>query len=310
MPYSRTNSSFVIFQPDISLFEYVEHRHQLWRASRGLREPPAMDPVFRKWVLTNNWRELDRTTCYVINEVMPRYEYGSPEQLLEIACFRSLGKIDTDVAIIARFGTWNEALVAGYDRLYEALPPRPLTGAYARIVGTKRALKAGFLLMSAGWHERAIKAVNEKRWHDARDWLAEGTYLGLFVATQILYDLTWQGGPMSLWWEGDLRLGVGAAHGLSLVTGRECVTMRRGNPEVDLSVIDIKELDRIRNEVIINQPPLINGEDAEFTIRELEQVLCEYSRVCRILRFGRVGPLRSYIPNPEPFALAPGWSAQ
>jgi hypothetical protein len=158
MPYSKKASSFVMFEPQLTLQEYIDTRNEMWRASRGLSDFVSPEP-FCWWTLTNIWRELDRTTCYVINTVMPRWQDGSPEQILELAAFRSLGKIETDVAVTSRFGSWVTAVGMGWDAMYAALPPKPLTGAYARMIGTKRALWAGPIILRRELHVQASQSA-------------------------------------------------------------------------------------------------------------------------------------------------------
>lgn len=311
MPYSKTASTFNLFAPQISLSFYAQARHEMWVAHQRGDEPPAGLPApMYEWTLTNNWRELDRTTAYVINEVLPRFPTGSPEQILEVAAFRSLGKIETDKAIVERFGCWNAAVEAGWTRMYQALPVRPLTGAYARLVGIQKALHAGPIIQRESRHIDAARHLAVQNYPYARFSLSDGTYLGMFVAAQVLFDVTWRGGPLPVY-VGDLRFGVGAAHGLSLALGYDLLMTRRGNPEVDVGMMQTvadEEWDACYQWASVRGAPRINGERALIALRELEQILCEYSRVCRLMEYGRVSSLRRYKPNPEPFALPPGWS--
>jgi hypothetical protein len=304
MPYSKKASSFVMFEPQLTLQEYIDIRHEMWRASRGLSDFVSPEP-FCWWTLTNIWRELDRTTCYVINTVMPRWPDGSAEQLLELAAFRSLGKIETDVAVSSRFGSWVDAIDHGWEAMYVALPPKPLTGAYARMIGTKRALWAGPIIKRRDLHHQAAQEL-AARPDEAHRLLADDTYLGNFVASQVILDVTWRGGPFTPWNTG--ALGPGAGHGLSLATGIDYLHTRRGNVEVEpaASAAAAALLPTVRAGT---GSPFVAGRPAPFEQRELENVLCEYSRVARLMRFGRVAALRTYRPNGALFELAPGWTA-
>ena len=298
-------SSFVMFEPPITLQQYVDIRHEMWRASRGLNAFVTPPPLCW-WTLTNIWRELDRTTCYVINTIMPRWPAGSAEQILEVAAFRSLGKIETDRAIVAKFENWVTAVDAGWDAMYTAMPAKPLTGAYARMVGIKRALKAGPIIKRRELHIAASEVIGIRSDEACRA-LADDTYLGRFVAAQVVLDLTWRGGPFEPWNTG--ALGPGAGHGLSLVLGRNVLHTRRGNVEVDAFEFSNAELESIIKSVTIELRPWVGAEPAPFEQRELENVLCEYSRACRLMHFGRIASLRTFRRNSAPFELAPGWAA-
>jgi hypothetical protein len=262
-------------------------------------------PPFCWWTLTNIWRELDRTTCYVINEVMPRWPDRSAEQILEVAAFRSLGKIHTDQAIVTKFDNWVTAIEAGWDAMYVALPVKPLTGAYARMIGIKRALWAGPIIKRRELHIAASELVGIRS-DEACRLLADDTYLGRFVAAQVILDLTWRGGPLEPWNTG--ALGPGAGHGLSLVLGHDVLHTRRGNIEVDAFEFNQHQLDEIVASISIELRPWAGAEPVPFEQRELENVLCEYSRACRLLHFGRIASLRTYRRNGAKFALPPGWA--
>jgi hypothetical protein len=298
MPYGKgSKTTFVPFAPSLTLQDYVDLRHQAWC---GL----ATTTTMHHWRFTNLWRELDRTTVYIINNVLPRYD-TLPEQLLELAAFRSLGKIETDQVIEKHWGSWNNAMLAGYDAVYAVLPDKPLTNAYSRIVGIKRALKAGFIIKAEHRHKTAACDLENGSIAMMLDGLGVGTYLGKFGATQVLLDLTWRGGEWEPWQP--TILGPGAAHGLGLALGRTCTTRRFGNVDTDPSTFTQDDLVNLAWQIGVIDPPLINRAPAPIEVRELENILCEYSRYCRMVEFGRVPTMRLYTPNPDRPPLPPGW---
>lgn len=73
----------------------TERQAVYFRRIRGESEPWTTDPVLREYKFTNAYRAADRTSQYLIRNVIYKQEYGLRDTVLRILLFKFFNKVET-----------------------------------------------------------------------------------------------------------------------------------------------------------------------------------------------------------------------
>lgn len=246
----------------LTLAQFCEARHALWLErtySIQAEQYSAHADELRQHHYTNLWRELDRHTVYLFNEVQSKSS-DLPRVVADTICFRAFNKIETHEAIVSQFGGWPEAR-QDWKALHEFLAKREanFTGAYVRCPDLKQVCVALSNLRGVATNtaEALERGAVKSSWK-----LLRGVYsFGDFLVDQLMMDLIWQGGPFS----GDFMpdLGPGATRGI-----QHCQESGQGGWDDVLQQVDTALRPETR--------PTVDGVPVVYDARALEHSLCEY----------------------------------
>lgn len=278
----------------LSIDDFALLRHRIWlRKTYGLEVPAEESQIIDGHHYTNIWRELDRNSIYLFNQLqLPHDEQGDRlASVLDTIRFRLFNKIETNEAILAEFGS----LQAGWDNpiaLYAFLSNRKynFTGAYIRCPDLTQMCYATANEFLNPIGERIVKALYTD--HDATQAKAELRTIfsiGDFLADQLLMDFTWLGGPFDqLIMNGSKffnpSLGPGARAGLDYAA-------KTNQGDWD------QLLGRIKEKFNDLPMPTVNGNRITFDERALEHTLCEYFKHVKYQNRGdAVVKMRYYRP--------------
>jgi hypothetical protein len=246
----------------LTLPEFCLARHALWlERSYGIPAESISqntDPL-RQYHYTNLWRELDRHSVYLFNNVQPKSE-GNAKLVADTICYRAFNRIDTHEAILEQFGDWPTAR-ADATALYAFLSARQknFTGAYVRCPDLKRVCEALADLREVA--TRTAEALEASATNRAWKLLREIYSFGDFLVDQLVMDLVWQGGAF----HGNFMpsLGPGAVRGLA-----HCADTGQGDWDALLQAVDA--------ELPLDTRPTVAGTAIVYDARALEHSLCEY----------------------------------
>lgn len=281
----------------LTLLEFCRARHALW-LERSYSLPAERlsqnTAELRQHHYTNLWRELDRHTVYLFNNVQAHSE-NSAKLVADTVCYRAFNRIDTHEVILAHFGSWPAAR-ADAKALYVFLSAREknFTGAYVRCPDLKQVCEA-----LSDLREIATKTAQAlEAGATARAWkLLRKIYsFGDFLVDQLMMDLVWQGGPF----RGEFMpsLGPGAERGIA-----HCATTGQGNWNTLLQTVDAG--------LPLDSRPVVAGSPVAYDARALEHSLCEYYKYIKHAESDtKKVKMRTYKTNPKALDRLPhNWSA-
>jgi hypothetical protein len=242
--------------------EFARARHQLWlERTYGLAADPVADPL-RGHHYTNLWRELDRGTVFLFNEVQ-RPRLDDPLELVRHSIiYRTFNVRETYEDVCFRFGNSLHGGVTA-ENLYEHLSKRErnFTNAYVRCCDLRLVCEQ---LANLDEHLAPIAAGLMHGAEDvARDAISRIYSFGAFTGDQLMMDLCWEGGPFKARF--NPKFGPGAQRGLAY-----CLESGFGN------VTHL--MDAGHEEIPEDSRPTAGGLSIAYDIRTLEHTLCELSK--------------------------------
>jgi hypothetical protein len=290
------------------LIYWMNERHNIYlRRQAGQPWPWTDDPILQKHKFANVFRELDKTTKWMRENITNPHIDDPPELMIfNCALFRMVGTIEYSQAI----GGWQDhfdpdKLIAVGEQLHAAGKP-VFTAAYI-VSGTNSGIGNKLKLvieenMMALWRKRkelAQIAADTKRMSQVFKALIELPGYGGsgFMAYELVTDLRWthvfgpEGPTDIMTWSNP---GPGAREGLNLIHNRP-LNFRLRN---DLLLEEMQEL-------LTTLPSQLGPHIPPLELRDVEHCLCELSKYWRCLQ--GLGSTRSLYYNPdvgmpEPFA--------
>ena len=242
--------------------EFTRARHQLWlERTYGIPAGGGANPL-RQHHYTNLWRELDRGTVFLFNEVQ-RPRLDDPLELVRHSIiYRTFNVRETYEDVCFRFGNSLHKGVTA-EKLYEHLSGRDrnFTNAYVRCCDLKLVCEQ---LANLDEHLAPIAAgLTHGAENIARDAISRIYSFGSFTGDQLMMDLCWEGGPFKT--KFNPKFGPGAQRGLAY-----CMENGFGNVTHLLDAGD--------EEIPEDTRPTVNGLPVAYDIRTLEHTLCELSK--------------------------------
>ena len=281
----------------LTLVEFCQARHALWlERSYGLPVESLSKNTaeLRQYHYTNLWRELDRHTVYLFNNVQVNSE-NSAKLVADTICYRAFNRIDTHEAILAHFNNWPTAR-ADAKALYAFLSAREknFTGAYVRCPDLKKVCEALCDLREVA--TKTAQALEAGATTRAWKVLREIYSFGDFLVDQLVMDLVWQGGPF----HGAFMpsLGPGAVRGLA-----HCAATGQGDWDTLLQTVDAG--------LPLDSRPMVAGSPVAYDARALEHSLCEYYKYIKHAESGtKKVKMRTYSTSLKTLDRLPhNWSA-
>lgn len=278
----------------LSIKDFAVLRHKIWlRKSYGYPLPQEQSAILDQHHYTNIWRELDRNSVYLFNSVQRVWLGNLNQTIADTIRFRLFNKIETNEALIEKFGSLDKAF-DNADDLYDFLKSRKanFTGAYVRCPDLK-------LLCEETQNKKLkpiVNAIEEALLNDSAKevikLLRSIFSIGDFLADQLLMDLTWIGGQFDTQIQsaGEYfapNLGPGAKAGL-----KHCIETGQGDFNQLLDTLQ-KQFDSL-------PMPTVNSQPVKFDARALEHTLCEYFKHVKFQqRNGKPVKMRVYKSNGE-----------
>ena len=265
--------------------DFMDERHTIYlQRQQGVPAPWTRDQALQRIYLTNVYRELDKVTIWVRDNIRDPYEdHENLWLMLVVARIINVRETLHDLIMAGAMpgDEWHprkfEDVLA--DRMRAGLPT--FTNAYMTWGGSEKGRPKGDLfseMVSHLWDYR--EAIEPYLWHtlqDAHKTLVPQPGLGGFIAYEVVTDLRHtlylRNAPDIMTWA---HAGPGAQRGLNWVYGREPV--ERTVPRQQ-GLDEMRELLQVATEQWPHQPRL--------EMREIEHSLCEFSKVCAYRYHGK-----------------------
>lgn len=276
----------------LTIDEFATLRHEMW-LNRMVGSPVSSDELANAHY-TNLWRELDRQSIYLFNEIQPKTLLNFTDTIVKTIQYRLFNSIHTHQRLQDEFYDHETAFLSRKP-LYEFLRSQDsvFTGAYVRcnsLEGVCEAAETSNLVEIAQKVNNSLISLNYKA---AKKHIMQVFSLGGFLADQILMDLTWTGGPFEATYNSKYipALGPGAKNGLAIV-GEEFATIEN----------------RLNNTFSNLKMPIANGKPVQFDGQTLEHTLCEYYKYVGSANGSK--KTRKYKPTTSGYREALPWSWQ
>lgn len=265
----------------LPITEFARLRHRMWLTKTyGAKKYPLPDAAsaLTPYHFTNLWRELDRNSVYLFNDVQQPHGDDLTGAVIDTLRFRVFNKIETNEAVLAEFGNLEVAFRGGKN-LYAFLKDREanFTGAYIRCPSLERLCDAVQTSELTPLAEDLTALLRAGDGRGVRKKVTDLYSIGSFLADQLTMDLTWIGGPVDQETGRNAenlftpKFGPGAKRG-----EKYCLETGQGTAQ--------EVLDDIR-QVFASEPlPRVYGKPVGFNGRELEHTLCEYQKHVRVAR--------------------------
>jgi hypothetical protein len=282
----------------LPIVDFAVIRHRMWLTKTYGEKKYPVDRrahVLAPYHFTNLWRELDRNSVYLFNTV----QQGAGDLVDVVADtlrFRLFNKIETNEAILEKFGTLKKAFRDG-EKLYDFLKDREanFTGAYIRCPNLHTVCTTAQNDQLEPLAREVATLLQAGDGRGVRKKVMELYSIGSFLADQLAMDLTWVGGPVDKLHGGNAEklftpgYGPGARRGVAY-----CAETGQGTPD--------EVLENIRQAFASEPLPRVLGKPVGFNGRELEHTLCEYQKHVRVAkattRAG--GKMRVFNANRDP----------
>lgn len=175
-----------------TFFHFVTERHKVHLCrTRGDQPPWTTDPILQQWPFANVFRVFDRTSQFILRNVIGKGDEDMQETIFRVILFRSFNKMETWEQLKEALGpelTWKDFSVEAYEQVLLALNG-PIYGSAYIMPGAKLGAKTNAsnslrliqLLMEEGAPRELLKRKHLK---DAHGYLRLYPSMGDFTALQ------------------------------------------------------------------------------------------------------------------------------
>lgn len=295
-------------------FDFIQERYRIFlKKQAGEPRPWTQDDILDYYKFTNVFREDDATTVWFRENVRDRLK-DSPDIILATVLFRWFNRMTSGEALFNAQDLYNDQQKTAYDQFlttgdgqilkdvlqkYIGMHGPFVTGAYiiktpsgmTKLHGVCWAMEhfwrdkyplsfttAGQKVMrTVGWKDGAdimFNDMNTVTLEQTWDWLRKFSYLGDFMAYEVVTDLRFTGvldrAPDIMTWA---NAGPGAMRGLNRIHGREL----RFTQKKEKWNNEMKEL-----LILSRHPDLWPMEWPNLEMREIEHSLCEFDKYQRV----------------------------
>ncbi len=277
------------------LFKFMHERHSIYlRRKGGAPKPWTKDPILQQYRFCNVYRELDKVTVWINENIRERYD-TSPNLWFMLCAARQINWPPTIKELMnenngAWPGTmpWNPANMRSAMLRRKEAGEKVYTGAYMLNAHGKnddpadKPFFTAYRVLLPLWEERdTLPAKLSVSIQQTTEVLSKYFGWGPFLAYEVACDLRWtrylENAPDIMTWA---NAGPGAKRGLNRLAGR---SLRKTVP-VDTMLEEMRYLLRVIN----RKWPFIPLE-----LREIEHSLCEFDKYERV-RLGEGKPRASY----------------
>jgi len=252
---------------------FAQLRHRAWVAKTTgyLQSSEEIQEIFGKYHYTNVWRELDRNTIYLVNNVQSRQALTT-DDLVSTIRFRMFNRIDTFEHIKTNLGSIEYAF-SNKEELRELLKDRKpnFTASHANCYGLRNTLNttetSDLLLTIAGSVMELLQSgETRKAWKE----IQKLPGISAFYADMLVMDMTWIGRPSPFADNFTPTYKRGSAGGRDY-----CIKTGQG----DLDTVKARIKDVLADEYV----PTVDDTPVGFGDRELEHAICEYFKYVRVV---------------------------
>ncbi|TCD67582.1 hypothetical protein EIP91_012212 [Steccherinum ochraceum] len=271
-------------------FYFMAERHRIHQLRLAGEDPPwSKDDLMNSYPFTNVFRVYDRTTQYILRNVIKKGSQDLNEVCFRVILFRFFNKPETWEFLEEHLGTptlkWSEYDASSYDRvllLLECKKIAPYSGCYispAPPFGWKRNYSNHLRLVQVMMEDNLpseLKALDYLK--DAHGRVCLYPAIGDFVGQQLLLDLNMTG--HFLWSEKEwTALGPGSSACLRKMFGPQVAHYEQ---EALHYLFETQETHFLRLGISGNQVPrLSNSLPAGVSCVDIEHQLCECEKYCR-----------------------------
>ena len=275
--------------PKEDFWYWINERHRIYlKKAGGESHPLTDDPILQQFKFTNVFRELDRTTVWVRENIRSRYE--GPDLIFLLALFRQTGTIEAGIHMLQLFDNagFEHDLFADEMHEFQLNGGQVFTGAYmvtGSLPGGKGRPKIYSILEHAiqpVWKSReAIYKLARKTKSIEQTTRAFCGYPGWggnnFMAYEVTSDLRHtpilnDAHDIMTW----ANPGPGAQRGLCRVAGEDFSMGRgAGSRPKDQCILEMQEL-------LKESPRFLEPHVPPLEMREIEHSLCEFDKWSRV----------------------------
>ncbi|KDQ63453.1 hypothetical protein JAAARDRAFT_202897 [Jaapia argillacea MUCL 33604] len=268
-----------------TLFLWIAERHRiLLRRVAGDPAPWTEDPIFAAHRFTNVFRVFDRTTQFILHNVINKGRSDLVESCFRVILFRFFNRIDTWELLTSSLGelTWAKFDLEEYESvLGEAVESRTALYGSAYILpaptlGAERNFQNHLRLLSV-MMEQGLPAQLKKVQHlrDAYELIRVYPSMGDFTAFQLLLDLNMTSHfnyPENEW----AICGPGSQAALKKIFGTDVAGI-----ETEAMLYLHQTQDSHFARLGIKNPPRLSSRHTELSLVDLEHSLCECEKYSR-----------------------------
>lgn len=305
-------------------FAYARERHSIYlRREAGKAWPWTDDPILQKYRFTNVFRELDKTTLWLKENVREQLR-NETEVLLAVVLFRWFNRIEVANVIFNQFcllikdnnspmkfnTAWNQFAAIGditaiKSALLSAFPNGPyVTGSYMITSPEGMSKLDGILrLCSDFWHNSNWRRTAEVMIEDGgrftlqgfTRWLqqtpGQGPFLAYEVATDLRHTALLDHAPDINTWA---NIGPGCRRGLNRIHGRVRATAKGAKASHGAALSEAQALSEMGELLVLSwDSDCWPNHWPKWEIRDVEHTLCEYDKYNRVL-LGEGAPRQLY----------------
>lgn len=276
----------------LELFTWMKERHFIYEARKeGLPKPWTKDPILRAWRFCNVYRELDKVTIWIAENI--REPYADHRHLWWGLCLaRRINYLDTLAEIVVdRKGAWPLSRQSQYHydpaRLMAILDARKArgeqveTGAYMitaeHVPGRPKSHTTAHATLGALWDAKEdISARIEAARSCSTAYHAihgRGFAIGDFIAAQVIADLkfAYEGSWEDFWTF--VVMGPGSARGMNRLFG---------NPPKESWGVDGAWYDNLAKLQAKIDPLVAKAVMPRVSAQDLQNCLCEFDKYERV----------------------------
>ncbi|KAJ6619050.1 hypothetical protein B0H10DRAFT_2164011 [Mycena sp. CBHHK59/15] len=275
------------------------------RRRAGLPAPWTQDPILQKFKFCNAYRVLDRTSQFVVREVIEKGAQDRTEMLFRILLFNCFNKIETWQLLARAFGRGGAPTYTAFDLdaygvvldVAVAAGTTLFTSAYMKI-GHRLDYDANHMrhlqLLQILMHDLPPVLASARFAADVYERIAAYPGMAAFTAYQLLLSLSYS--PLLPFAANDFVVpGPGARSGLAKMFGRSIARARAAVPAADIEAEVLRWMARTQTahfaRLGLAFAPLrgADGRARPLDVADLEHAVCEVDKYARVRHPGVPG---------------------
>lgn len=308
LPISEEAQSKEYREENYAQFWYfIYERHNIWHKRFVLQQskPWTEDKIMQEYKFTNVYRELDKGSIYLLDNLIPRIEIGNDASeklfLLNLMAYRFLNKWESWEACVGYLTNWDEPersrFCTALNQHKEEKGPvftaahmlPPLTGVAGRTKVERLATLLDEIWLNIDQYWELVKQAQSLK--EVFDYVSGKLWWGKFLAYEVSVDITYTD-ISSLTEDEWVSAGPGCRRGIERIFP--------GQPKKPEAPVYPALIKRLRNEQFdawekYNLPfPSIAYKGRYMTLRNIEHCLCEFDKYNRTFT-GESHPKQKFV---------------
>ncbi|KAJ7079562.1 hypothetical protein B0H15DRAFT_787908 [Mycena belliarum] len=271
----------------------VERKAMYDSRCKGMPAPWTQDPILRHWKFCNAYRVLDRTSQFVVTEVIERGSQDRTELLFRILLFNCFNRIETWTLLKDAFGgalTYAQFDLDAYNKVLRAALDRKqslFTNAYMKI-GKKYDYHENHMhyLQQLQILMRDLPPILDSARYaaDVFERIAAYPGMGNFMAYQLMLSLSYS--PLLNFAANDFVVpGLGASSGLTKMFGASLRHAKQHAPDIEAQILrwmaSTQRTHFARLGLTFAYLRGANGAEHALDVADLEHAVCEVDKYAR-----------------------------